>query len=398
MNDHDPDHDPDDGDDHGAPTYIGRRPGSPGAPPRAQADQPLTNVEPVPLLPNWDKRKGRHCTHIEVEKVNPPNVGFRGNVPASTDLQTLGYEFGDGIYNLYFKNKSKATIETSEGIIIDMGLKGRRSEEAAEGGEEGGEFVTGGDNSEAVLAAAERNINRIMEVTTKAAHDEAQRAQSFTQLVSKHMESASERDRAFFTGQAEMQREFYAAQRDQQQEAHRADMAMSQQRFEQTLLLQQQMFKGSDAQPQLGPVEIIGLFEKAMALGQGMAGGDGDLATVALKEGSQGLASILDAFKTKSQVDMAKLQLAAQTQARQLPPAPKQPAEPRRAMRNPRAIAEENDNRSALDALTQECSARNIDVAALLRDATQNIREQPPAPDDAPDDADSAPDAPDLDT
>ncbi len=102
-------------------TFIpGRR--GPGRPPKIDTDLPLTNDETLPIFPNASKREGREAVYIAVEKLDPPGHGYKGRIPATSTLDYVARQWGDGNYTFTVLNHKGDALKKREAIAVSVGV------------------------------------------------------------------------------------------------------------------------------------------------------------------------------------------------------------------------------------------------------------------------------------
>jgi hypothetical protein len=62
------------------------------------------------------------ATHIQVEKLDPPGHGYKGKIPATSTLDYVGQQWGDGTYSFTVVNGRGETLKKKEGVTVSVGV------------------------------------------------------------------------------------------------------------------------------------------------------------------------------------------------------------------------------------------------------------------------------------
>ncbi len=102
-------------------TFIPGQRRSPGRP--IDPDAPLLNDEALPIFPNASKRESKIATVIAVTKLDPPGHGYKGQIPAASNLDYVARQWGDGNYTFEVLNGKNEVLRKREGVSVSCGVK-----------------------------------------------------------------------------------------------------------------------------------------------------------------------------------------------------------------------------------------------------------------------------------
>lgn len=163
-------------------------------------DAPIDNALDIPLFEDADKRGIRTATYIKIIKLDEPNSGYKGNIPLTSTLDTIGKLFGNGYYNIIACNHRHQELRSKENVKIDIPI-GRTALIT--------DTVDKDDKSIMSSDLIRELSNKAIELASMGAIEAKAQNREYTELVRSTMEKASERDRIFMEGQTKNTEAFF---------------------------------------------------------------------------------------------------------------------------------------------------------------------------------------------
>jgi hypothetical protein len=230
------------------------------------SDTPIENAADIPLFEDSDKRGLRSATYLKVIKLDKPGAGYKGQVPLTSTLETIGQLYGDGIYNIEACNHKHQILRSKENIRISL----------TEPNSENAKLTSrNGSNNDIQLisqlnAAHAEEIKRTREISERVANESIVQSKQHTELVRTTSESAAAREREFMQSAQKNQQDFFGNLMIAQSQMFQQTMAMITMGHQQTMeslraTTEREMNSGSNN------VEVL---MKGLSLGREMAGGD----------------------------------------------------------------------------------------------------------------------------
>jgi hypothetical protein len=241
----------------GQPVVVSRRGGK-----KDLSDTPIENALDIPLFEDSDKRGLRSVTYLKVIKLDKPGAGFKGNIPISSTLETIGQLHGDGVYNIEACNHRHQVLRSKENIRISLNETKTDSPK------------TNTTSSLELVAELNKNhaeeIKRTREISERVANESIVQARQHTDLIRATTESAAAREREFMQSAQKNQQDFFGNLMIAQSQMFQQTMAMITMGHQQTMeslraTTEREMNSGSNN------VEVL---MKGLSLGREMAGGD----------------------------------------------------------------------------------------------------------------------------
>ena len=240
------------------PPYMRRQAGA-----QTRAERPLTNQDAIPLLPNANKKTEREAVGIKVFKLDPPNSGFKGEVPLSADQAYIASQWGDGVYTLELFNDKRVTLKKVEGVKIACGyVPNAGSERASDSIESERLSATQENQREGRLDRIHREV---LDRTTKL-------ADKHTDLVMQSAERMSTREQSFFTSMIESARQSAAEERERSRQSH--DQEMERIREQHRMDMERERERNAAMLQQNNPANALELLRQGIELAGGMGSGE----------------------------------------------------------------------------------------------------------------------------
>jgi hypothetical protein len=241
----------------GQPVVVSRRGGK-----KDLSDTPIENALDIPLFEDSDKRGLRSVTYLKVIKLDKPGAGFKGNIPISSTLETIGQLHGDGVYNIEACNHRHQVLRSKENIRIS--LNEPKIDSPKNNSNNGLELVSELNKNHA------EEIKRMREVSERVSNESIIQSKEHVALVRATTESAAAREREFMQSAQKNQQDFFGNLMIAQSQMFQQTMAMITMGHQQTMeslraTTEREMNSGSNN------VEVL---MKGLSLGREMAGGD----------------------------------------------------------------------------------------------------------------------------
>lgn len=176
-------------------------------------DDEVSNALDVPLFSGAGFANNRAIAKLRLVKLDNPGAGYKGEIPTTSTLETIGQLFGDGVYNIEAVNARGFRLRVLENQRIALGLgpmDGSRPAPAA---------VTGPSNAD---------LDRVERLARQAAAESVQQANAHTRLVQETTQAAAAREREFMQGANAQTQQFFASILAAMAQGHQQQMAMMQ--------------------------------------------------------------------------------------------------------------------------------------------------------------------------
>lgn len=262
-----------------------------------------------PLFPTirQDARKTIH--HIKVYRMDPPDHGFKGEVPPAASLNDIALTYGNGLYNFEACLETGKALRRSHGVRINVPLpKKDLSSEAVPLARPAPEMQLLQWQAE---QAKEQNsrLSDMSEHTMTALKDTSQ---SHIEAMRTLHTTSTDRDREFFRGMMESQQGFFASILSQQTQAHQ--QSLERQRLDHEQSMERARM---NAPKPMDPMMTLRLIQQGMALalpastrdddddGDGEDGDDDSPWGSAIRDGVGALKDVTEMFKAKALNDKA---------------------------------------------------------------------------------------------
>lgn len=256
------------------------------------SDTKVENAGDIPLFADSDKRGLRTATYLKVVKLSAPNQGFKGEMPLTTTLETIGRIHGDGRYKIELCNHKHNVLRSIEETISIGESNNKEIKDST---------VDIKDRHIAALITSanqdrEKEAERIERLSKATAEQAIQQSKDFTQLVTKTTESAAEREREHMKGVNENQQNFFANILLTQQQMFQQNIAMMSASHQQTMEL---MRAANEKERELNnPMLFVSLMMEGLKMGRDLAGDEDTPDYIkAIKEGGNMLGQLVELKK-----------------------------------------------------------------------------------------------------
>lgn len=179
-------------------------------------EMPVTdNALAVPLFADTDGRTVRSVSQLRLYKLEaggPP--AYKGTIPTSSTLETIGQMFGNGLYNIEGLNHRHTVLASKENIRISLDLPPPEP-----------------------TVDEKSDLARIERLARASAVESVENAKAFVQFMSTQAQLTLERDRAFYASQAQAEQQRYQQQLDAQRQADAQRNREQQIMFAQTMAM-----------------------------------------------------------------------------------------------------------------------------------------------------------------
>lgn len=248
----------------GQPVVVSRR-GSK----KDLSDVPIENSADIPLFEDSDKRGLRSATYLKVIKLDKPGAGYKGQVPLTSTLETIGQLYGDGIYNIEACNHKHQILRSKENIRISL------ADNNADSGKNSSNGKNSGANSNLELITElnknhSEEIKRTREISERVANESIIQSKQHTDLIRIQTESAAAREREFMQSAQKNQQDFFANLMIAQSQMFQQTMAMITMGHQQTM----ESLRATTEREQNSGNSNVEVLMKGLSLGRDMAGND----------------------------------------------------------------------------------------------------------------------------
>lgn len=245
----------------GQPVVVSRR----GAK-KDLSDVPIENSADIPLFEDSDKRGLRSATYLKVIKLDKPGAGYKGQVPLTSTLETIGQLYGDGIYNIEACNHKHQILRSKENIRISLSESNNDSAKLSS--------KNNGSSNIDLIHALNTNhseeIKRTREISERVANESIIQSKQHTDLIRIQTESAAAREREFMQSAQKNQQDFFANLMIAQSQMFQQTMAMITMGHQQTM----ESLRATTEREQNSGNSNVEVLMKGLSLGRDMAGND----------------------------------------------------------------------------------------------------------------------------
>jgi hypothetical protein len=230
------------------------------ATPRATKDNdaPIANAEDIPLFEDADKRGFRTAAYIKVTKIDPPNAGYKGEVPLNSTLETIAQLFGNGLFNFAVCNHKHKTLRTQENVKISVQGSVTTTAIAPSQGKD--------TSSQTVIDILDKFDKQSRQINDQVRTN----SKEYTDLVKTTTEASAERERLFLTTVNKNNQEFFQGMLASQAQNFQQLMAMMVMGHQQTI----ESIRATQAQN--NPLAFVEVLTKGLQMGRDMGSDDPD--------------------------------------------------------------------------------------------------------------------------
>jgi hypothetical protein len=226
-----------------------------------QSDDDVSNVDDVPLFSGVEFKDSKAVNKIRVMKLDAPGAGYKGEVPISSTLETIGGMYGDGLYKIEAVSLKGRVLRTRE-ERISLGI-GANAQTAAN------------QAPPAANGLTPALVDKLIALASANGATATTQAREFTALVTTQTESAALREREFMQGANASQQQYFAAMAAQMQANFTQMMAMMSASHQHTLESLSATLGRRDDEG--GSVErMLALFSQGLQMGRGLSSGEDD--------------------------------------------------------------------------------------------------------------------------
>lgn len=241
----------------------------------------------IPLIPNVQLSSSKAISYIQVERIDGPESGVKGQVPPNTNLAGVHALFGNGIYNFHACNERHKVLRRNDGIRISYPAKPQ--------GMPGGLIPT----------AFPPPDMKLMQFQHEAHLRENERLEKFGQMAiettRQQGKESSESAQSFMKSAMDGMQTFFGAMLKQSDQTH--TQAMERQREEHRQWREQEAARRQEEREQNqanrererelnNPMLFLALFREGIQLGQHTGESPEDPMIAAMKYGVDGLKEI----------------------------------------------------------------------------------------------------------
>lgn len=288
----------------------------------------VDNEESLPLFPNIKADARRVVQHIEVWKQDPPNNGFRGTIPTSSDYATVAKLYGNGMYELRAVTQDGKVLRRQNNVSIAY--------TAPE--EDKPAYVPAHNTPDMTLlrwqadqhAADSRRIEDFGRMSV-----ESTRSMAESQLAAqaRQHELNMQRDREYHQAQLQQQQQFFQQMMAQVQTFHQQSMERA--ASQNNLIIEVMQNSHERISAQSDPRALLSVFQQGMMLSAGQQDEDedetpdGEPWVRAIEAGAGAVKDIVEISRNKIAVPAAQPAQTQQTAPTQQKPASTKTAKPK---------------------------------------------------------------------
>lgn len=222
--------------------------------PEIPEDDEVSNAMDVPLFSGAGFANNRAIAKLRLVKLDNPGAGYKGEIPTTSTLETIGQLFGDGVYNIEAVNARGFRLRVLENQRISLGLGPNDGSHPAPA---------------AVSGPSTTDLDRVERLARQAAAESVQQAAAHTRLVSETTQAAAAREREFMQGANAQTQQFFASILAAMTQGHQQQMTMMQtshtHMMEMMLALRADNGSGGDSTERM-----LGLFSQGLTLGRSL--------------------------------------------------------------------------------------------------------------------------------
>jgi len=225
------------------------------------SDDEVSNVDDVPLFSGVEFKDSKAVNKIRVMKLDAPGAGYKGEVPISSTLETIGGMYGDGLYKIEAVSLKGRVLRTREERIA-LGISANAQS-------------TANQAPPASNGLTPALVDRLLALASANGITATTQAREFTTLVTSQTESAALREREFMQGANASQQQYFAAMASQMQANFAQMMAMMQTSHQHTLESLAATLGRRDDDGN-GVERMLALFSQGLQMGRGLSSGEDD--------------------------------------------------------------------------------------------------------------------------
>jgi len=253
----------------------------------ADSDDEVSNAMDVPLFSGAGFANNRAIAKLRLVKLDNPGAGYKGEIPTSSTLETIGQLFGDGVYNIEAVNARGFRLRVLENQRISLGL----------GPMDGSRVAPA-----AVAGPSAAELDRVERLSRQAAAESVQQANAHTRLVQETSQAAAAREREFMQGANAQTQQFFASILAAMTQGHQQQLAMMQASHTHTMEMMIAMRAGNGEES--SAERMLALFAQGLNLGRSLDQPDERPFWQEILQGGVGL---LAGAKQQSQAALPKL-------------------------------------------------------------------------------------------
>lgn len=215
-------------------------------------DDEVSNALDVPLFSGAGFANNRAIAKLRLVKLDNPGAGYKGEIPTTSTLETIGQLFGDGVYNIEAVNARGFRLRVLENQRISLGL---------------GPIDGSRPAPPAVSSPSSVDVDRVERLARQAAAESVQQAAAHTRLVMESTQAAAAREREFMSGANAQTQQFFASILAAMTQGHQQQMAMQQ--ASHTHMMEMMLaLRGNSGED--STERMLGLFSQGLTLGRSL--------------------------------------------------------------------------------------------------------------------------------
>lgn len=166
----------------------------------------------VPIFVDADGRSMRSIAYLKLGKLEEKGWAYKGQIPLNSTIESIGLQFGDGVYTIEGCNKKHKTLDTRENIRISLG------------------YDTPGSKQPLAQIPVDNKheMDRIERLATSAGLQSQELSKAHTAMITMQAETASAREMKFMEGVMKTQTDFMSAMIAMQAQGFQQNMALMQ--------------------------------------------------------------------------------------------------------------------------------------------------------------------------
>jgi hypothetical protein len=355
---------------------------------RAEAslqDKPVANAEDIPLFADSDKRGTNSAVYLKVTKTGMVGVsgeaptGYKGQLPISSNEESIFNNYGDGIYTVELCNHRHKVLRSKENLKLTLGGGAGRSNSVPNSGPSSEESTLHKHLAYSLQKNQEnhqRELARLESVNSQVTTQVVAQAKAHTELVTKSTEASAQREREFMGSMVKQNQDFFANMMMMQQQSFQQTMALLNTGHQMTM---ESMRASNERDANANnPMLMLEIFSRGLNLGREYDGPDKPEYLQAIEMGLGGLKDIKDLVLLKNGLPNPSSLPSGNQAQRTLPKGNSSVASnnvspgstnAQQGKKEPLLTKDELIN---MVQLKKSLHKRGIDLAAMLKDATNH--------------------------
>lgn len=214
-------------------------------------DDEVSNAMDVPLFSGAGYANNRAIAKLRLVKLDNPGAGYKGEIPTTSTLETIGQLFGDGVYNIEAVNARGFRLRVLENQRISLGLGP----------------MDGSRPASSAPPSGSNDIDRVERLARQSAAESVQQANAHTRLVQETTAASAQREREFMQAANAQTQQFFTTILGAMSQGHQQQMAMMQTSHTHMMEMMLALRGGGE---ESGTERMLALFAQGLNLGRSL--------------------------------------------------------------------------------------------------------------------------------